>query len=1288
MAKTIEIKGKIDPSIFAELAKIKEEAKEVGLGVDALHAKINQKASVSISTSGLNKLKKEIKETTSNISVLHKVAKEPVTISFNISGQVTRELDKIAVQARKASEVMRELRAAIGDKKSLSLNVEAKNRIDKSIIATIDKIKQAGKEAAQAVKEMQIALTQGGKINIDKSIINAKASLAGLKVEHQQLINLEKREKLELAQINKESATALQLAREIKLETLAKNAGKNELLRQQKLQASIDKDLALAQQRMIKASATQSKALAKVAREAAKQRTIFDQLKTSYIGVAKVFASTYVIGVTVGSLTKLGDTTTVLSNKLAVLGYDTERAKEELHSLNNIANNSYSDIETTATLYVRLHRAISQMGGTSQEAKIATETLSKAVKLAGLTSGEASSALLQLSQAFNKGKLDGDEFRSVMENFPIFADKIAQSLGVTTGQLFRFSKEGKITADVMRKAMGLLADDVNEKFSKMTPTVEQAFTVFKNNATLAFSEMYKATGASTALADTLIYLSDNTDKVAKALTAAGVAITLVFGQKLAGTLKKTAGALKSLGSKTLLARLGWIGLSLAVLDFIADLTGVKQKFEDFFASLNKTNIELTSYRNNIQDFASDILKGTASIDKIGDTIKKNTASIEPLLSKLDELHKKTQPRYINELGEASGNMGIALPAEINRAQFDEQAAPIVKQLANNYEIAQIAVDSLTKSLSTYQAQLASGGDNQKVLNDLINKTRQQIDDTRSSMDDIRNTLERLNIPLSEVNKGFLQQSINMAEAEKRAKSLNDALDKVKSVGGEAKERIRLRELQQTNPSQYYREKAEEDVKRKVGSANIDILKSTKEGREELETVTKLVQKEMELGQVRKANNIVEVERKSGFDKANDSYKKYLNDLKTEAELLKISKDAYKDYGALYRNIYKWKQQGKELSAKEQQELAKLIELQKSNVKLTDSQSSRLKELQTIKQQGFTLSEREITQLKQQIDLNRKLNEIASYKKDFDENSFTKRNEHWQNKLEAYKQFINSSETNDADKAQATQGLLTEIGGDGIFGRNYFEVLVTQAEDAFARLDELYNTNAISFGEKMTAGVGVGLIAFKNVEQVVGTTLDNIALLQNSRNKKLATIGKAAAIAQATMATAGAAIEAYKSAAAIPYVGYVLAPAAAAGAIALGMAQVAQIKAQPTGYKEGGFVGFTGYRDPNAVAGEVHGSEYVMDRKTTRDLGVNNLEALRRGSAYIQHNKEKIEKAKQPNISIQNYGTNKTFETKTLSSGDVQIICNDVIENSVGNYILDGLKYDNEIIERIKVISKD
>lgn len=127
----------------------------------------------------------------------------------------------------------------------------------------------------------------------------------------------------------------------------------------------------------------------------------------------------------------------------------------------------------------------------------------------------------------------------------------------------------------------------------------------------------------------------------------------------------------------------------------------------------------------------------------------------------------------------------------------------------------------------------------------------------------------------------------------------------------------------------------------------------------------------------------------------------------------------------------------------------------------------------------------------------------------------------------------------------------------------------------------------------------------------------IAKLKNEASKKMYAMQILQAIAQ----TATNAINAYGSAAAIPVVGFVLGPIAAAMAIAAGAIQIGTIQkqqqlAEAQGYSEGGF---TPMGDVDQEVGVVHAGEWVASQKllknpVARPL-INALDYAQRTNSY-------------------------------------------------------------------------
>lgn len=183
------------------------------------------------------------------------------------------------------------------------------------------------------------------------------------------------------------------------------------------------------------------------------------------------------------------DEYTNTASRLALIndGLQTQsELQDKIFSAADRAKGSYSDMAS----------AISKMGlmasesFTSNDELIAfTELIQKGFKVGGASQSEQSSAMLQLTQAMSAGKLQGDEFRSIMENAPMIADAIAKYTGKSKGELKELSSKGLITSDIIKNAMFEAADGINNKFDTMPMTFADIWNKIKNGGLQAFDKV-------------------------------------------------------------------------------------------------------------------------------------------------------------------------------------------------------------------------------------------------------------------------------------------------------------------------------------------------------------------------------------------------------------------------------------------------------------------------------------------------------------------------------------------------------------------------------------------------------------------------------------------------------------------------------------------------------------------------------------------------------------------------------------------------------------------------------
>lgn len=144
--------------------------------------------------------------------------------------------------------------------------------------------------------------------------------------------------------------------------------------------------------------------------------------------------------------------------------------------------------ETVATLSQSAHDAFPD----PKEAVDFAEKINKVMAIGGTTGENKKNAMIQLTQGLASGQLQGDEFRSIAENAPMIENIIAKTMGVSRGELKKLASEGKVTAEVIKKAMLENADDIEEAYRKMPHTFADWATDIKSVAEYAFAPLFDA----------------------------------------------------------------------------------------------------------------------------------------------------------------------------------------------------------------------------------------------------------------------------------------------------------------------------------------------------------------------------------------------------------------------------------------------------------------------------------------------------------------------------------------------------------------------------------------------------------------------------------------------------------------------------------------------------------------------------------------------------------------------------------------------------------------------------
>ncbi|MBS3840250.1 tape measure protein [Proteus mirabilis] len=214
---------------------------------------------------------------------------------------------------------------------------------------------------------------------------------------------------------------------------------------------------------------------------------------------------------------------TELNNKLS----NSVRASESLIDVTqrvfDISQATRSSLDATATLYARLERGTREYNTSAADLAKLTSIINQGFIVSGATAQEAENAIIQLSQGIASGVLRGEEFNSVSEQGSRLMVALADSLGVSIGQLRKMAAEGKLTTDVVVKGLLSQGDAIGKEFAKTTRTMSQAFQEAGNNLTKFLGENTTIKASINVFSDAVIAVSRNLDAMADVLTfAAGV----------------------------------------------------------------------------------------------------------------------------------------------------------------------------------------------------------------------------------------------------------------------------------------------------------------------------------------------------------------------------------------------------------------------------------------------------------------------------------------------------------------------------------------------------------------------------------------------------------------------------------------------------------------------------------------------------------------------------------------------------------------------------------------------
>lgn len=259
-----------------------------------------------------------------------------------------------------------------------------------------------------------------------------------------------------------------------------------------------------------------------------------ERTMSSLSGVAKGLLA----ALSVQQVASYADAWTELNNKVANSVRTGETQAEVMQRIFDVSQATQSSLNGTATLYARLERGTRTYNTSAEDLTRLTTIINQGFAVSGATAQEVENAIIQLSQGIASGVLRGEEFNSVSEQGSRLMVALADSMGVSIGQLRAMAAQGQLTTDVVVKGLLSQGDAIGKEFANTTVSIAKGLQVAGNNVTKFFGENSTVKSFAAGFRDSVITISENLETLSSVL----LVVAGIMGSRYAGALAMATSA--------------------------------------------------------------------------------------------------------------------------------------------------------------------------------------------------------------------------------------------------------------------------------------------------------------------------------------------------------------------------------------------------------------------------------------------------------------------------------------------------------------------------------------------------------------------------------------------------------------------------------------------------------------------------------------------------------------------------------------------------------------------------
>ncbi|HBS7140495.1 TPA: tape measure protein [Klebsiella pneumoniae] len=449
-------------------------------------------------------------------------------------------------------------------------------------------------------------------------------------------------------------------------------------------------------------------------------------------------------------LQQISEEFTLLQARVTRLSSSSEEGARSFQQLVSIASTTGASLGDAVNLWQQLTATLKTVGATNSDVNRLVMTLQKIGTIGGSSAQEMANALRQFMQSVASGRIQAEEFNSVLEQMPELARQIADGMGIPFNELRQLMLAGKLDIGEVLAAIERRSDEINQQFEKMPRTVTQATNALVTQFGVAVSKIDDAIGASRYLAKLL-------DGAALSISVAtgNAPDAVMLTQKLEQNTEQLAVAESDL-AKARKAGLGWgVKQTEQTVDRLkaerALILMARQASKDSQSVYTPSKGEKPAYITNLEKKTAE--NNANSIIKSGQTVVDKLTQQREQLSKdkakgLIDDKKYADAAAVLDKQIAEAKKKQDKPAKNAFARGDDSIDSLQRQIA----VLTMRYDENTREAAQFNSVAALGAKATDAQKERVRELAGQLFDAQQRQKDLNDAIS--NDPVRKENKTY------------------------------------------------------------------------------------------------------------------------------------------------------------------------------------------------------------------------------------------------------------------------------------------------------------------------------------------------------------------------------------------------------------------------------------------------------------------------------------------------------------------------------------------------------